>query len=141
MTLAIGASANRPAEPRLNFVVDEHLVVKALSSQGMGTFAKKEDVLGHHISAKLPLKADQKLEIERAFALARQSGLTGRVNYSFDPFAMRPDMGVAFPTTQYFTAEITPLEDANGPAGFFVKVNELRSFNPHDDRPEELGCR
>jgi hypothetical protein len=111
---------------RLNFIVDDRLVVTALSNELMKIATTKDTMLGGHIMAQLPLSVHDRQEIENTFAKARQSGETQTVAYWLDMNAIEAGSENDHSTKPNFEAEITSVTDANGPSGFFIKVRELR---------------
>lgn len=97
---------------RLNFVVDDQLVVKRLSNENMPLYISKQEMVGSHIMEKLPLSLEDKKKINVAFSEALATQETQAVVYSLDSHSK-----------ESFVAEITPLSDAlEASAGFFVKV-------------------
>ena len=120
-----------PNGGKLNFLVDQNLIIQMASNEGMSFFADKKEVIGHAIMEGLPLTGYERERIEKAFSDATTSKRTQKVHYSMDPFANNPNMGVAYPTLQHFVAKITPLSGKSGEiCGFFVKVKSQRTF-PH----------
>jgi PAS domain S-box-containing protein len=106
-------------EGRLNFVVDDQLIVKSMSAQEMELALKKEEMLGAHLMTKLPLSDHDRQKIEGRFVTARETQKSQVVHYWLDS-SSKPGI------RRYFEAKITPLNDAKGPAGFFVRVREIK---------------
>lgn len=123
-----------PDNGKLNFLVDQNLVIQMAGNEGMSFFSDKNDIIGHGLMEGLPLTGYERERIEKAFSDAKTSKRTQKVHYSLDPFANNPNMGVAYPTLQHFVAKITPLFGNSGEiSGFFVKVKSRRTFQHPGD--------
>jgi|GEM_PF-5308971 len=120
LTCAIShASESSFVRGRLNFAVDDKLIVQSLSAEEMEFGVQKEGIIGSHIISQLPLSEHDATKIHSRFVTARETQKSQVVHYWLGHNPAHPDM------LRYFHALITPLYNAAGPAGFFITVREV----------------
>lgn len=110
---------------RLNFVVDNDLIVKSISNESMNLAVPKDSMLGAHIMAHLPLTKQDNQKIENTFAAARQSGETQTVQYWLESRTRQSKTESGRANEPNFEAEVTPVGDTQGLSGFFIRVRQI----------------